>query len=155
MHHRHTFVRWNHLKLTPWNGPPGLEPEVFDTVVNHELCDNFGLKFAEYEISEVVLELRKTGTPNMVDVVQSLKTKKYVGFSKRGQYRDSALLVLSNLLTSTGDLFRCKSGMNVHDLLFSGHVVLEADGLLPKIQAFLLRYFFEYLHGLAHAGESP
>ncbi len=154
MHRHHTFLRWNHVRLNPWDGPPNVSPKVFDAMANHEVCDCFGLKFAEYEISEVVSELREEGTPNMVDVVSKLKGKKYGGFSKRGQYRDSGVLVLGTLLSSSGDLFRCKVGMNVRDLLCSGNIVLETDGLLPQIQSFLLRYFFEYVHGLALAEDS-
>lgn len=146
----HRFVKLSHLRLNPWDAPDGVEPRQVDQVVNHEICESYGLKFAEYEISQVVSVLREHGTPNLVRVLETLKAGKYSGFSKRLQYRDSAVLVLDNLLNATGDVLRCAKGMDVRRLL-EGNTVVEMD-VLPVHQAFFTRFFFAYLNLLAFSG---
>jgi len=145
MHERHNFARVEHLRLNLWDVPDGVSANQVDQIVNKEICESFGLKFAEYELSEVVRRMRERRTPCLPEIVRGLEQKQYQGYSKRGQYRDSALLVLGNLLHATGDLFRCSKGMDLEHLI-SGNVVLEVDGLLPDHQAFLVRYIFEFIH---------
>lgn len=147
----HTFLRLRDLRLNLWDVPRGCSPSQVDQIVNHELCASYGLQFAEYEISEVVSALRASGTPNLTRVLEALASKKSQGFSKRPQYRDSALLVLGNLMTATDGLFSCERGMDLERLL-DENVVLEVDGL-PEHQTFVIRYLFEVLHLLSERPE--
>jgi len=147
----HRFVRLEDLVINPWDVPSGVSPHLVDEYMNHEICATYGLKFAEYELSEVVRDLRDKGTtPNLPAVIGALKRKKYKGYSKRQQYNDSALLVLSNLYRTTGSLFRCAIGMNLEKLIH-GNVVVEID-TIPEHQVLIIRLFFTYLMLLTKSG---
>jgi len=141
----HQFVRVSDLRLNLWDAGAGVRTGVHDQTINTELARNYGLQFALYEINEAVAELRAKGVPNLISVIETLERKKYQNFSRRSQYRDSAVLILSNLLTATGELFRCAQGMPVESLL-NGNIVLEIDELMPEHARFLIRFFFEHLH---------
>ncbi len=138
----HAIARWEHSRLNAFDACDVPEHSL-DQVMDHEFCRSNSLQFAEYEISEVVEELRRHGTPNWLAVLQGLREKRG-GSYKRAQYRDSAILVLGNLLRATKELFACSEGMSILELCRS-NVVLEVDGLLPQHQAYLIRLIFEYL----------
>jgi len=148
MYRTHQFLRWNHLRLNVYDEPDGVPYHQVDQVMNHQLCQSYGLQFAELEISEAVSVLRKSGTPNFPQLLAVLKQANTGRFNRRQDYRNSAILVLQNLLNATGDLFRCRKGMNSGEL-FTHNICLEIDGLLPAHQAFLVRALIAYLQLLA------
>jgi hypothetical protein len=142
---RFSFVRWSpDLRLNFFDAIDCVPAHQLDQTVISELCNSYSLQFAEYEISQVVAELRQAGPFNWPHVVDRLQRAQPRGFSRRGQYRDSALLVLSNLLNATNQLFMCSGGMSILELC-SHNVVLELDGLLPEHQAYIVRSLFEFL----------
>lgn len=149
--HRYGCV--DHLRLNPWDDVPGVSHQVVDQVVNGELCASYGLKFAEYEIGETVAEIRREGmTPNLFTVIERLRKRSFSGMSKRRQYCDSALLVLTNLLGASGELFHCAKGMSLGNLL-NENLVLDMSGLLPEHQAFVTRLLVERVHLLSRSRE--
>lgn len=140
----HQFVRQQDLRWNLFQYPAGLPHQMGDQIVVGEICGSYSLIFGGYVFSEALRETRDLGlTPNLPGVIERLKKKRYQGFSKRSQYRDSAVLVLENLLNGTGELFRCARGMDLSRLL-RNNVVIELEGL-PEHQAFLTRYLFEYV----------
>lgn len=141
----HQLVRWEHLRLNLFDAPNGIPLNQYDQAIVAELCRAYGLQFAEYEITKAIREIREKETPNLVSLLTALEQTKVFGWAKRRHYIDSAILIISNLIHATGELFRCQQGMDLNQLL-AGNIVLELDGLLVKHQAFLTRYFFEYLH---------
>lgn len=151
----HEFLDIAHLRLglfDPIPGVPGVDDYLLDQVMIHEIVESYSLQFAEYVIIEVLQGLREDGiSPNLPLLLEKLKTARYQGFSRRSQYRDSAVLVLNNLLHATGDLFRCARGMDIKEVL-SGNRVLEIGSLLPKHQACFLRLLFSRLQLMASAG---
>jgi len=154
MHERHRFIRFEHLRLGLWDAPDGVPLHTVDSTINHELTESLGAIYGEYELSEVVEKQRKRGTPCLPDMLRDLRNKVYKGYTKRGTYRDSILLVLQGLYRTTGDVFNCSKGMNLEDILLS-NVVLEIDGILPEYQAMFIRYVFEFLHLLTLSGRKP
>ncbi|MCC6680479.1 MAG: hypothetical protein IT445_06210 [Phycisphaeraceae bacterium] len=151
MHSHHRLVRLEDLRINLWDMPDGVPAGQVDQIVNHEVCKSYGLQFAEYEINEVVAAMRQRGeVPNLLSVIYRLETQTYKGWTNRARYRDSAVLILSNLMRATGDLFRCKKGMDLRRLM-DGNTVIEMSGL-PEHQAMIVRYLFEYVHLLALAG---
>lgn len=140
----HTFVRWEDLRINIFDVPSGFDASHVYQVVVHEICSNYGLQFAAYEMLIAVKRLREKGCVTLPFLIEELRNTKVQGFSKRGQYRDSALLILTSLIDSTRELFLCSKGMDLQEL-FSHNIVLEVDGLLCPEQAFIIRYFFEYL----------
>lgn len=145
MRSTHQFVRWTDFRLNIFDVVQGVPAFQVDQVMVSTLCRSYSLQFAEYEINQVAGHLRKNGVPSLPAVLDALKNVKVQGFSKRGQYRDSAILVINNLLEATGELFRCAEGMELRKIL-AGNIVIEVDGLLVEHQSFLISYFFEYLN---------
>ena len=145
----HVFVRWEQLRIGCYDGPEHVPGHVIDQTVNREMCECYNLIFAEYELSQATRLLRNKGVPNFVNILDLLRTTQSRGFSKRPAYRESAMLVLQNLLDATGELFKVQRGMNLEEL-FSNNVVIEVDGLLAVHQAFLVRYLFSYFDLMAY-----
>ncbi len=155
MRYTHAFVRWEpDFRLNLLDCPVGVPANQFDQTVVSELSRAYGLQFSEYMIQDAVRTLRENGTPNLVSLLEELRNTKVPGWSNKKKYLDSAILIISNLLHATGELFRCKKGMSL-DCLLQGNVVLELDGLLVKHQAFVSRFIFEYLHLASLAGRRP
>lgn len=142
---RYRYVPWAALRLNPFDDIKSVDSRQLDQVMVSEFVENYGLQFAEYEISEVTAEFRKQGLPNWFAIRDALKEKKYPPYSQRTRYRDSALLVLGNLLNATGELFSCKKGMDLSQLL-AGNLVLQVHGLLPEHQGYLIRLLFSFLY---------
>ncbi len=146
MRRTHSFIRWEpDLRLGLFDRPDGVPLAQYDQAIVAELCRNYSLQFAEYEILAAVRTLREQDNVNLPLVLRTLQNTKVAGWSNRRRYLDSAMLIISNLIHATGELFCCKTGMDLNKF-FAGNVVLELDGLLVKHQAFLTRFFFEYLH---------
>lgn len=148
MRKTHQFVHWKHLRLNPFDSISGVEPAVVDQTVLHEIAGNYGLIFAEHEGTLALEQLRGERIPTLPHLIEHLQNLRYQGFSRRSQYRDSLLLVLSSLVTATNQLFMCSRGMNVQALLGRNQVI-ELDGMLPQHLAFVTRFIFEYVHLLS------
>jgi len=145
LHNLYHFILWNDLRLNPFDCPSGVDASQLDQVMISELCENYSLQFAEFEIAEVVSELRRKGTPNWVSIERALTERSYPKLSNRSRYRDSAVLIIRNMLGATRDVFRCAVGMNLLDLL-SNNIVLQLDGLLVEHQSYIIRFLVSYLY---------
>jgi len=147
----HKIVRFSHLRINLYEGIHGVPVAVSDQVVTREICATYGLQYGEYEIGEALRDIRRNGKPSLPALISHLAAKRYSGFSRRSQYRDSAVLILSNLLEASGSVFDCAVGMDLTKIM-RHNVVLEIDELLPIHQAFFTRFLFEMLHLVALSG---
>ncbi len=91
-----TILRVESLRLNPWDGVAGVAPALVDHLVNHQICASYNLIFAEYELSEATRQLRARGeVPNLTLLIDEIKRQNTKYFSRRNQYRESLLLILS------------------------------------------------------------
>lgn len=149
----HRLIRMEDLRLNPWDEISELPLNLSDAVINHLFAKHVGLQFGEYELNQACEEIRQSSSPvTLPRLIEFLEKKRYPPGSRRTYYRDSAVLGLKNILNTSGDgnIYRCRRGMNVLELL-QGNTVLEMSGLAES-QTFIAEFLLTYVELLVCVG---
>ena len=123
----HRFIYMDHLRINPWPTIEGIPANLSDAVINQLMRTICGMAFGLYELNEICSELRQRHIePNMHEVLKALKEKKYRPGSRQPQYRDTAVIGLTNIVNTSGDgtIFNVKTGMDIKKLLSAKTVLL-------------------------------
>jgi hypothetical protein len=113
-------------QFNPYHAPRGVDVRVWDQHVTSTLSRLLELQWGELEIGEIVAALRARGVvPTIPRILAGLEARQRGSWSRRHQYRDSAILTLRGLHHATAGAFS-NEGVDPR-LLFNGRVIL----LLP------------------------
>lgn len=152
MRQTHTFLDWKDIRFNPFDSIEGVLDGVIDHSVLYELARTYGLEFSEHEGDLALAKIRKERTPTFPLLLSKLQSSYVFGYSKRNQYRDSIILIISKVLNATGDLFNSTQSIDI-EKLSDENVVIELGGLEPQEQAFLTKLFFERIRLLTLSGK--
>ena len=127
------------LRLNPWECADGVDPSVWDEQVNAVLGKGLDLQYGVLELGEVCHEIRTRGdVPTVPGVISALRAKQTRAYSRRNQYRDSAILNLEGLLKSCGE---CFSGRGLPPDRLIGDRLIVVMPFAPRANALLQHLF--------------
>ncbi|MFA6186346.1 MAG: hypothetical protein WC770_03920 [Phycisphaerae bacterium] len=139
------------IDLSP---PPGLTYEQFLPALMPQLGDILGLIYGDdilQDAARICIDLRnkyiqKTGQNteiSLLDIYQAVPFVKDVSKGRRLGYREAVSTSLGRLLTGSGNLFKCRKGIDLR-VLFNHNVILGCRSITDHFAAKFLAVFLLY-----------
>lgn len=139
------------IDLSP---PPGLTYEQFLPALMPQLGDILGLIYGDdilQDAARICIDLRnkyiqKTGQNteiSLLDIYQAVPFVKDVSKGRRLGYREAVSTSLGCLLTGSGNLFKCRKGIDLR-FLFNHNVILGCRSITDHFAAKFLAVFLLY-----------
>ena len=144
------------IDLSP---PPGLSDQAWLTSLMPLLGETIGVIFGVEILQDAAITalaklegLRQSGEPGQLclgDIHEAVQFVNQTSSGRRAGYKDAALTGIARILRGSGNLFRCRQGIDLAGL-FQGHnVILGGRAITDEFAAkFLTVYFIWYLHEL-------
>lgn len=131
--------------------PPGLTYEQFLPALMPQLGDILGLIYGTellQEAATICLELRRRSLEQgldteicLLDLYQAISSVKDTSRGRRSGYREAVSTSLGRILTGSGNLFKCRKGINLATL-FNHNVILGCRSITDDFAAKFLALFF-------------
>jgi len=143
------------IDLSP---PPGLTYEEFLTSLMPQVGEIIGVIYGIevlQECANICIDLRdkyiqSNGSSteiSLADIYQAVPFASDVSRGRRLGYREAVSTGLSRILTGSGDLFRCRKGIDLGSILFKHNVILGCRTITDEFAAkFLALYLLFWLY---------
>lgn len=143
------------IDLSP---PPGLTYEEFLTSLMPQVGDIIGAIYGTEVLQECATiciglrekYIRSTGKSTGISLADIHEAVPFVSDVSRGRrlgYREAVSTGLSRILTGSGDLFRCRKGIDLATILFKHNVILGCRTISDEFAAkFLALYLLFWLY---------
>ncbi|NUB91099.1 ATP-binding protein [Haloterrigena sp. SYSU A121-1] len=155
---------WNQLKLNPLRPPPGETPRRWAQAFQELFGDAYDLLggsqnyllphllelYEDHDIAvEQPVDSDTTGLPTLQELSKYLAEDGRKGLSQ-SKYKDTTISKLRAMTAATGDLFDCRRGHPLPDLL-KQDIVFEFDGLATDHQDFLMEWLLTWVYTYRNA----